>query len=528
MRPERNLFTLLDRAARSPWANRPAFHFEGTTRTYSELRERALRVANALTALGTGRGDRVAVLLGNGLEWPEILFGTAAMGSVCVPVNVLLTPAEVKYLCDDSGSTVFIVDRLGESVLAEVADLPATVICVGDMDVPDGLATHDYEEILAGASEAPVDGPSLEDLAVLYYSSGTTGLPKAAAHSHDGMLWNSIHQVGDLRLTRDDHYLVLPSLSWAAGFNDLVLALMFVGGRSTLLATGGMNPERLAGAFETSGATHALLVPTVLKQLLGCPAELERIRHTRLRWIISGAEPVPRAVIEALQAELPDCQVVQGYGMSEFPTIATVLQPEDAVSHAGSAGQACSITQLAIQLDDGSIVDAGEGEILLRTPATMQGYYNRPEETAAAFADGWFHSGDLGRLDEDGYIEITGRKKDMIISGGLNVYPREAEEIIYRYGRISEAAVVGVPDEKWGEVAVAIVVPAADGIDGPAILAACREHLASYKCPRAVLVHDEPLPRNAAGKVLKRLLRPWAEEQLREPATSTTQEVPSA
>jgi fatty-acyl-CoA synthase len=526
---ERNLFTLLDRAARSPWAERPAIHFEGTTRTYAELRERSLRAARVLTGLGVRRGDRIAVLLGNRHEWPELLFGIAAMGGVCVPVNVLLRPDEVQYLWDDSGSTVFVVDEIGAKVLTDTTELPPTVIGVGPVPSRDDVEMHDYAQLLAEAPDVPLDAPGLDDLAMLYYSSGTTGLPKAAAHNHDGMLWNSIHQVSDLRLTGEDHYLVLPSLSWAAGFNDLVLALMFVGGCSTLLATGGMNPERLVTAFETSGATHALLVPTLLKQLLTCPDELERLRRTELRWIVSGAEPVPRAVIEELQAELPDCKVVQGYGMSEFPTIATILQPEDAISHAGSAGRACAITQLAIQLDDGSIVDHGEGEILLRTPATMQGYYNRPEETAAAFADGWFHSGDLGRLDEDGYLEITGRKKDMIISGGLNVYPREAEEVIYRFGSIAEAAVVGVPDDRWGEVAVAVVVPGPDGIDEPGIMAACREQLASYKCPRAVLVHEEPLPRNASGKVLKRLLRPWAEEQLRVPVTSsTTPEVPSA
>src|SRR3954469_13612778 len=446
---ERNLFTLLDRAARSRWAKRPAFQLEGQTRTYGELRERALRAANALRSLGVQKGDRIAVLLGNRLEWPELLFAIAAIGAVCVPVNVLLRPDEVDYLCEDSGASVFIVDEIGAPVLAGAAKLPPLVIRVADPPTPDDIARHDYEELLVDAPAAPVDGPGLHDLSVLYYSSGTTGLPKAAAHTHDGVLWNSIHQVGDLRLTGDDHYLVIPSLSWAAGFNDLVLALMFVGGCSTLLPTGGMTPDRLATAFETSGATHALIVPTLLKQLLASPDELERIRHTKLRWIVSGAEPVPRAVIEALQAELPNCQVVQGYGMSEFPTIATILQPEDAISDAGSAGQACSITQLAIQLDNGSIVDSGEGEILRRTPATMQGYYNRPEETATAFADGWFHSGDLGRLREDGHLEITGRKKDMIISGGLNVYPREAEEVIYRYCEIAEAAVVGVPDDKW-------------------------------------------------------------------------------
>jgi acyl-CoA synthetase (AMP-forming)/AMP-acid ligase II len=527
MRAERNLFTVLDRAARSPWASRPAFYFEGKARTYGELRERALRVANGFKGLGVRPGDRVAVLMGNRHEWPELLFGLAALGAVCVPVNVLLRGGEITHLCEDSGSSMLVLDPLGERAVGEATGLPEVIVSVDRADAPAGGHVHVYEDVLAAAEARPLPGPGLDDVCILYYSSGTTGLPKAAVHTHDGVLWNSIHQVPDLRLTADDHYLVLPSLSWAAGFHDLVIALMFVGGVSTLLPTGGMSPDRLATAFEESGATHALLVPTLLKQLLASPADLERIRKTSLRWIVSGAEPVSRTVIEQLQSELPGCQVVQGYGMSEFPTIATILQPEYAVSHAGSAGQACSITHMAIQLDDGSIVDTGEGEILLRTPATMQGYYNRPEETVAAFADGWFHTGDVGRLDEDGFVEITGRKKDMIISGGLNVYPKEIEEVLYRQGGIAEAAVVGVPDERWGEIAVAVVVPA-QGFDDGALLDACRGQLASYKCPRAVLIHDDPLPRNASGKVLKRELRPWAADELQTQATLNTPEVPSA
>jgi acyl-CoA synthetase (AMP-forming)/AMP-acid ligase II len=520
---ERNLFTLLDRAAHGPWRDRLAFAYEGTTCTYAELHGRALRLANGLLEFGVRPGDRVAVMLSNRLEWPETLFGLAAMGAVCVPVNILLRPDEVVYLCQDSNSTVLIADHTGELTLSDTSRLPDLVIRVGSQ-APAG--THAYEEVLADPD--PVAGPSLHDEAMLYYSSGTTGLPKAAVHTHDGILWNAIHQIPDLRLSPDDHYLVVPSLSWAAGFNDLVLPLMYIGGRSTLMPSGGVTPKKLADTCQASGATHAMLVPTLLKQLLAAPDELDRIRQSELRWIVSGAEPVPLPVIKALQEELPDCQVVQGYGMSEFPTIITILQPEDSVSHVGSAGQPVSIAQLAIQLEDGSIVDSGEGEILLRSPATSKGYHNRPEETARAFADGWFHTGDLGRLDPEGYVQITGRKKDMIISGGLNVYPREAEEIIYGIPQVVEAAVVGVPDDKWGEVAVAVIVPGPDGIDPEAVIDACRAQLASYKCPRSVLLRDEPMPRNLSGKLLKRELRPWAEQKLSETVGRGTSEVISS
>ena len=524
VRLERNVFTLLDRAARGPWSDRPAFSCEGVTQTYAELHERSLRLANGLLGLGVQPGDRIAVMLGNRLEWAETLFGIAAMGAVCVPANILLAPDEVSYLCQDSESTVLIADHTGDRALAEAQGLPELVIRVGDGQIGGARA---YEEVLAGAAIDPVAGPDQHDVAMLYYSSGTTGLPKAAVHTHDGVLWNAIHQLSDLGLTGEDHYLVVPSLSWAAGFNNLVLPLMYIGGQSTLMPSGGLTPQKLAETFERSGATHVMLVPTLLKQLLDAPAELDRIRGSRLRWIVSGAEPVPVSVITALQDALPDCQVVQGYGMSEFPTITTILQPEDAIPHVGSAGQAISICQLAIQLDDGSIVHSGEGEILTRSPATTSGYHNRPDDTVKAFADGWFHTGDLGRLDDEGFIYITGRKKDMIISGGLNVYPREAEEVIYRVPGVAEAAMIGVPDEKWGEMAIAVVVAEPAGVETEAIMDACRKHLARYKCPRTVLLRDEPMPRNSNGKLLKRELRPWAEQKLSEIAEQETPEVVS-
>jgi acyl-CoA synthetase (AMP-forming)/AMP-acid ligase II len=235
--------------------------------------------------------------------------------------------------------------------------------------------------------------------------------------------------------------------------------------------------------------------------------------------VISGAEAVPRPTIEAIAAELPGCQVLQGYGLSEFPTIATILRPEEAIAHAGSAGRPCSITGLAVQHDDGEIAAAGDGEVLLRSYATMREYFNRPEETAAALADGWLHTGDLGSVDDEGFVTITGRKKDMIISGGLNVYPKEIEDVIYRVDGVVEASVVGVPDERWGEATVAIVVGAE--VDPDAVRDACSTELASYKRPRSVIVRDEPLPRNPIGKVLKRELRPWAAERLGANAAGT-------
>ncbi|MGE0066680.1 MAG: class I adenylate-forming enzyme family protein [Solirubrobacterales bacterium] len=507
----RNTFGLLERSARSSSRDAIALAYCGEERSFAALHERSLRFAAGAAGAGVAPGDRVAVLLGNGHEWPEVFFGLAALGAVCVPVNVLLEPAEVAHVLADSDSRCLVVDPRIGGLLSELEAIPDLVITVGAVDRGSATRILAYEDLMA-AAPARLCGPTLDELAILYYSSGTTGLPKAASHTHNGVLWNSFHQIPDLALGPEDVYLVVPSLSWAAGFHDVTLALLGLGGRSVMMPTGGATPERITATIEGSGATHALLVPTLLRQFLEAPQLLERLRLSTLRMVISGAEPVPRPTIEAIAAELPGCQVLQGYGLSEFPTVATILRPEEALDHAGSAGRPGSITELAVARDDGEIAAAGEGEVLLRSYATMREYFRRPQETAAAFADGWLHTGDLGAVDEEGFLTITGRKKDMIISGGLNVYPKEVEDVIYRVEGVVEASVVGVADPRWGEATVAIVVGA--GVDPAAVERECAQRLASYKRPRKVIVRTEPLPRNPIGKVLKRELRPWAEARV--------------
>ncbi len=349
---------------------------------------------------------------------------------------------------------------------------------------------------------------------MIFYSSGTTGTPKGAAHTHAGILWNSFQQLYDFGLAPGDRYLAVPSLSWAAGFHNLILPLWWIGGCTVLMPTGGTTVDRIVAGVRDGHCSHTFLVPTLLKQLLAAPEQLATLRDTDLRWIISGAEPVPVSVIEQINAELPGCDVVQGYGMSEFPTIATALKPHEAIPKAGSAGRPMSITQLAVRLADGTIAASGEGETLLRSLATMREYFGRPQETRAAFTDGWLNTGDMGSVDADGYLTITGRTKDLIISGGLNIYPKEIEDVIYRVDGVAEAAVVGVQDERWGEVVVAVVVPDASGsVSEASVLGAC-EALGKYKRPRAVILRDEPLPRTVTQKVLKRELRPWAQDLL--------------
>lgn len=509
-----NFFDLLDRRALSSDADRPALGFDGDRRTFREIREQSLATGNALINEGVKPGDRVAVLMSNGHEWPEVLFGLAAIGAICVPVNVLLRGPEVRHVINDSEVSVLIADKAAERALTELDQMPDKLITVGDFPVPAGVGTIDYETIKAAAgSSMPEHRPAPGDTFIHYYTSGTTGLPKAAVHTHNGTLWNSYTQIPDLSLTRDDRYLCIPSLSWAAGFHDVMLALMMIGGYTAIVPTGSTGIENIVRLVEEEEITHTFLVPTLLKQLATNPELLERVRGSNLRWIVTGSEPVSAVVIGALNDALPDCGVVQGYGLSEFPTMSTLLQPHEAMTHLGKAGRPMSIVTMAIRTFEGEIVLAGEGEIILRSPATMSGYLNRPEESAESLKDGWLHTGDLGTIDEDGYLTVTGRKKDMIISGGLNVYPREIEDVIHRVDSVREVAVVGVQDEKWGEIAIAVIVPANGEVDIVEIDTLCREHLATFKCPRAIYLRAEPLPRNPSGKILKRDLRPWAAER---------------
>ncbi|ANH38987.1 Long-chain-fatty-acid--CoA ligase FadD13 [Nocardioides dokdonensis FR1436] len=510
----RNVFGILDRSAESSYGARAAVGFEGRTRTFVELRDAALGFAGGMHDLGVRPGDKVAVMMGNRLEWLEVFFGLSALGAVCVPVNVLLTGPEIDHVCRDSGARHLVMDEIASRSVAALDVDFETVVVVGDASAPRHARTAAYPDVVGGRLPADHVGPALDDVFILYYSSGTTGLPKAATHTHDGVLWNAIGQVQGLSLTPQVRYAVIPSFSWAAGFHNLVLGLVWIGGYSEVRRTGGMTVQSIVEGVEHDRITHVMLVPSLLRELVSHPELMERLSASALEWIVTGAEPVPRAVIEGVCRGIPDVDVCQGYGLSEFPTIATVLMADEVFDHEGSAGRALPHTDLAIRAADGEIRRRGTGELLVRSLATMVGYHERPDQTAEAFRDGWLHTGDLVELDADGFITIVGRTKDMIISGGLNLYPREIEDVITALPGVVEAAVVGVPHERFGETAVAVVVTDDPDFDSAVVESACAAQLASYKRPRVTIVRTEPLPRNANSKLLKRELRPWAVEQL--------------
>ena len=476
--------------------------------TFGELDATTDRIAEALKARGFERGDRVAVMGDNSVDWLEAFFAAAKLGGVVVPVSHLLKPPEVLFQMTDSEARwAFVAARLLEEKYRPVRAKTGAEVFVIDGEAP-GIAPG-LDELRAGAAVevTAADGPSVDDLVILQYTSGTTGTPKAAMHTHRALLVQALHQVIDSGMTREDVYLVVPAFSWASGLHYMTLSCLQLGATVALHPVGGFDPDALCAAIERYRATRVVMVPTVLRQVVPSGAAA---RHdlSSLKTVLTGSEPTPVALIEEFAAQLPEVGILQGYGMTEFPISTTILAPEDAIAKVGSTGKATLITELRVVDEKGHDKAPGEaGEIVLQSPATTEGYWRRPEETAAAFVDGWFHTGDLGYLDEDGYLFVVGRKKDMFISGGLNVYPAEVEKVLASHPAVSECAVVGTADPKFGEVGLAHVV-ALDGADLEldSLRAFAAERLATYKVPRHWSAHEGPLPRTASGKVQKHLL----------------------
>ena len=479
--------------------------------SYRELRNRSYSLANALSRLGVNKGDRVGVLLRNCSEWFDIFFAAAGLGAVMVPVNFLLKSREVEFLVGDSGMKVLFV---GEDLLplvdpgAEATPELAHVICIGrEKPSPPVLS---YGDLIDKEKADPPDAqpPQTDDLFLLQYTSGTTGFPKGAMHTQGTILWNSFHQIGDFTITEEERYLCIPGLCWAAGFHDFTLGTLWMGGTVVVMPSGGLDIGSLLSILQEEKITKVLLVPAILKQVVDYP-DLKKFDLSSLEFVASGAAPVPVTVIEQFNELLPGTTLLQGYGLSEGPTIAICLKKRDAIRKIGSVGKPTTNCEALVVDESLNRVPPGtKGEIVLRSPATMKGYWNRSEATEEVFAEGWMRTGDMAEYDAEGYIYVTGRKKDMYISGGLNVYPAEIENVILKDAGVAETAVIGIPDPKWGEVGCAIIVPKeGTEIAVAEIEARCREELATYKVPRKFIVRPEPLPRTASGKVKKYELR---------------------
>ncbi len=480
--------------------------------TWSMHAERVSRLCHALAhPLGVASRDRFAVLALNSHQYLE-LWHAAFMGAgVINPLNLRLAPKELAYIITDSGTEVIFTDvtfaPLVAAARAEIGDGDPirTVVLIGEGEVP-----HDcgYEALLAAASPMMPPEPEETDPVVLMYTGGTTGLPKGVLIEHRAEILNVYHTamtIGGLRL---ETYLMQTPMFHAASMIGILGPPLF-GGRVVFIPM--YNPAGVLDLIETHQVTDTLMVPTMIGLCLAC----ENYRPERLaslRQLIYGASPMPEATLARIQSDLPDLKLVQGYGMTEACSTVTLLLPEDhqpGSPHLRSVGKPALGVRVSIQGEGGQLLPQGEiGEVCTRGGHMMREYWNKPEATADAFRGGWYHTGDAGYIDADGYVFLVDRVKDMIVTGGENVYSAEVESAISTHPGVAQVAVIGIPDEKWGESVHAIVVPKPGvEVSAEAIITHARVSIARYKVPKSVDFRAEALPLSGALKVLKRDLR---------------------
>jgi acyl-CoA synthetase (AMP-forming)/AMP-acid ligase II len=476
-------------------------------RTFREVADRVARLAGALRELGVGDGDRVAMLALNSDRYNEYLLAVPWANAVLNPVNFRWSVAEIAYSLRDSGSRVLLVDDMFAPMLPAlretVPDL-AIVIHAGDGLAPDG--TLGYEDLIAAAEPVPDSRRGGDELAGLFYTGGTTGFPKGVmlSHANLGISWLGSAASGYMARPGSRTLHAAPMFHLA----DMTVwgITLLVGGSHVILPA--FDPAAVLSAIETDQVTDMLLVPTMIQMLVDHP-DIGRYNLSSLRAVVYGASPIPQPVLERAMKAFPSASFTQAYGMTELAPVATMLSPADhEAGRLRSAGRAAPHAEVRVVDADDAEVPAGTvGEIIVRGGHVMQGYWNSPAETAAALRGGWMHTGDGGYLDEQGYLYVVDRLKDMIVSGGENVYSAEVENALARHPAVAQCAVIGVPDPDWGERVHAVVVlhPGATLTAGE-----LREHaktlIAGYKAPRSMEIAGA-LPLSGAGKVLKRELR---------------------
>jgi fatty-acyl-CoA synthase len=489
--------------------DRAALVFEGTALTYSDLADRIDRLASALTSLGVARGDRVAFFGDNHPSFLETLFATTLIGAIFVPLNTRLAQPEIAYALTDSGSTVLVHSQALATVAAGAAASTSVrariVVSRFRSDDVDPRTEIDYESLLEGVASGSADvAVGLDDPALILYTSGTTGRPKGALLRHGDLTWNAIDVLVDYDLTSTDVALMISPLFHAASLGMGALPAFLKG--ATVVLEARFDAARALALIEEHGVTWVSGVPTTF-QLMAEHPDWPTADLRTLRSLTCGGSPVPLRVIDAYERR--GLSFTGGYGLTEASPGVTSLQPSRSRSKAGSAGLPHFFTSVRLRGPHGEQIEPGAvGEIQVSGPHVIKEYWNRPADSAEAFVDDvWFRTGDVGSMDDEGFLFVSDRLKDMIISGGENVYPAEVEMLLLELEAVSGAAVFGVPHEKWGEVPVAVVT-LREGV--PLSPEAIIEHLdgriARYKIPQRVEVLDE-LPRTASGKVRKAELR---------------------
>ena len=473
---------------------------QDSRRTYAELGSRCRRLVGAMRELGVAPHDRVGVIALNSDRYLELYLGLPAAGYVLVPVNSRLAPAEMRAILEDAGVSVLFAD----------GDYPGAAGVSKVLTIPE-----DYEDLLAAADEVPLgDEVTEDDLAALFYTSGTTGAAKGAMHTHRSLVSSALHFMATWPFDRQTRWLVASPMFHTGGILA-TLATVWAGGTHVIMPR--FDPDLAIDLIEREEVTHTLLVPTMLAAAAG--AQLARPRDvSSLRYLSHGASPISSETLRRARQAFPGAELLHVYGTTETTPITTLLPHEERILDTPlirSCGQpAVGVEIRVVDKSQADLPPGAVGEIAVRGPSVMAGYWRKPEATAEVMRGAWYLTGDLGYRDEDSYIYLVDRVKDMIVSGGENIYSTEVEDALATHRAVEEVAVFGVPDPRWGETVYAVVFGRIQ-VAPDELVAHCRERIAGFKVPRCIELRTEPLPKSAAGKILKRELREphWVGQQ---------------
>jgi long-chain acyl-CoA synthetase len=505
--------------AKKVFGNRQAIVCGNTRYTWNDFDQRTDALARGLASLGVQRSDRVAVLMLNCHCYLELYYACARMGAVIVPLNIRLARPEIVFILNDSESKVLVVDKTFAPYATGRDTFPTVqnIVYIGE-ETPESMVN--YEDVVSKGTHMQESVDQVmedDDLSGLYYTGGTTGRAKGVMLSHKNVVSNAMHVIMTTGYNAQDIYLHAAPMFHLADIAS-TFALTMLGARHVFIPL--FNPVQVLQAIQDEKITRTLLVPTMINAVLNHP-DVDKYDISSLHSLIYGASPMP---IELLKKGLQKWGQVfrQGYGMTETAPLLTMLDTHDhilegtpeQVHHLASCGKEVSGVEVRVVNAEGEDVKPGEiGEIIARGPNIMMGYWRMPEATAAAIVDGWMHTGDLATIDEENYIYIVDRAKDMIISGGENIYSVEVENALYTHPAVLEVAVIGIPDETWGEAVHAVVVcKPGMSVSADDLIAHARTQIAGYKAPRSIEFAAEALPKSGAGKILKRDLREkyWA------------------
>jgi acyl-CoA synthetase (AMP-forming)/AMP-acid ligase II len=480
-------------ATRTPL--RIAVVFKDRHITFVELLHRIEKTAGYLAAQGIRPDDVVAVVMKNSAAFLELAFAVSHLGAVFLPINFRLAADEVEYITGNAEAKLVFADA---EFAAAVENIRPTILL-------DDAAQDDTATLSGDHPPAPMHVRKPGELFRLMYTSGTTDRPKGVMHTYDNFYWKCIDHVIALGLNQDDRLLVTGPLYHVGAFDLPGVAVLWVGG--TLCIHRDFDVERVLNSIATEKLTGAWLAPVMLGSILA-HSNRAAFDVSSLRWVIGGGERTPESRIRQFSEYFTQGRYIDAYGLTESCSGDTLMEAGREIERIGSVGRALAHVEVEIRNAEGHRLPAGEaGEICLRGPKITRGYWRDAKKTAACFHGDWFRTGDLGYLDDEGFLYLTDRVKDMIISGGENIASSEVERVVYQMPQIREAAVIGLPDEKWGERPVAVVVlNAGDSLDYETLAKHCRAHLAGFKVPKQLILREQ-LPRNPSGKVLKRVLR---------------------